>query len=91
MGSRRRGGAETATLYPFRQYEKSTESRIRSAGMLAAVTEGRVQAGDTFAGVLETEDPIFALPSRPFSTAMRFSSPVRGLELADIGADHHVI
>jgi TRAP-type C4-dicarboxylate transport system substrate-binding protein len=34
--------------------------------MLAAVAEGRVQAGDAFAGALETEDPIFALPSLPF-------------------------
>ena len=39
---------------------------IRSAGMLAAVAEGRVQAGDAFAGALESEDPIFALPSLPF-------------------------
>lgn len=39
---------------------------IRSAGMLAAVAEGRVQAGDAFAGALEMEDPIFALPSLPF-------------------------
>src|SRR5258708_30918308 len=41
-------------------------SGIRSAGMLAAIAEGRVQAGDAFAGALETEDPIFALPSLPF-------------------------
>jgi len=41
-------------------------SGIRSAGMLAAVAGGRVQAGDAFAGALETEDPIFALPSLPF-------------------------
>jgi TRAP-type C4-dicarboxylate transport system substrate-binding protein len=39
---------------------------IRSAGMLAAITEGRVQAVDAFAGALEAEDPIFALPSLPF-------------------------
>ena len=39
---------------------------IKSAGMLAAITEGRVQAGDAFAGSLEAEDPIFALPSLPF-------------------------
>jgi TRAP-type transport system periplasmic protein len=39
---------------------------IRSAGMLTAVAEGRVQAGDAFAGALEAEDPIFALPSLPF-------------------------
>jgi TRAP-type C4-dicarboxylate transport system substrate-binding protein len=41
-------------------------SGIRSAGMLAAVAEGRVQAGDAFAGALEAEDAIFALPSLPF-------------------------
>jgi TRAP-type C4-dicarboxylate transport system substrate-binding protein len=39
---------------------------IRSAGMLAAIAEGRVQAGDAFAGSLEAEDAIFALPSLPF-------------------------
>ena len=39
---------------------------IKSAAMLAAVAEGRVQAGDAFAGALEAEDPIFALPSLPF-------------------------
>lgn len=41
-------------------------SGIKSAGMLAAVAEGRVHAGDAFAGSLEAEDPIFALPSLPF-------------------------
>ena len=39
---------------------------IKSAGMLAAIAEGRVQAGDAFAGALEAEDAIFALPSLPF-------------------------
>jgi TRAP-type transport system periplasmic protein len=39
---------------------------IRSAGMLAAIAEGRAQAGDAFAGALEGEDAIFALPSLPF-------------------------
>lgn len=39
---------------------------IKSAGMLAAISEGRVQAGDAFAGALEGEDTIFALPSLPF-------------------------
>jgi TRAP-type C4-dicarboxylate transport system substrate-binding protein len=39
---------------------------IRSAGMLAAIADGRVQAGDAFAGALEGEDAIFALPSLPF-------------------------
>src|SRR6202045_954968 len=41
-------------------------SGIRSAGTLAAIAEGRVQAGDAFAGALEAEDAIFALPSLPF-------------------------
>jgi TRAP-type C4-dicarboxylate transport system substrate-binding protein len=41
-------------------------SGIRSAGMLAAIADGRVQAGDAFAGALETENAIFALPSLPF-------------------------
>jgi TRAP-type C4-dicarboxylate transport system substrate-binding protein len=39
---------------------------IRSAEMLTAIAEGRVQAGDAFAGALEAEDTIFALPSLPF-------------------------
>ena len=39
---------------------------IRSAGMLGAIAEGKVQAGDAFAGALEAEDAIFALPSLPF-------------------------
>jgi len=41
-------------------------SGIKSAGMLAAIAQGRVQAGDAFAGALEADDPIFALPSLPF-------------------------
>src|SRR6202162_2347039 len=39
---------------------------IRSADMLTAIAQGRVQAGDAFAGALEAEDAIFALPSLPF-------------------------
>jgi TRAP-type C4-dicarboxylate transport system substrate-binding protein len=39
---------------------------IKSAGMLAAVAANKVQAGDAFAGALEAEDPVFALPSLPF-------------------------
>jgi TRAP-type C4-dicarboxylate transport system substrate-binding protein len=39
---------------------------IRSADMLSAIAQGRVQAGDAFAGSLEAEDAIFALPSLPF-------------------------
>ena len=39
---------------------------IRSADMLGAIAERHVQAGDAFAGSLEAEDAIFALPSLPF-------------------------
>jgi TRAP-type C4-dicarboxylate transport system substrate-binding protein len=39
---------------------------IRSADMLTAIAERHIQAGDAFAGSLEAEDPIFALPSLPF-------------------------
>jgi TRAP-type C4-dicarboxylate transport system substrate-binding protein len=39
---------------------------IRSADMLSAIAQGRVQAGDALAGSLEAEDAIFALPSLPF-------------------------
>jgi TRAP-type C4-dicarboxylate transport system substrate-binding protein len=55
-------------------------SGIRSAGMLAAIAEGRVQAGDAFAGALGAEDPIFALPSLPF--LVRSSADAR--RLADL-------
>src|SRR5258708_8622435 len=53
---------------------------IRSAGMLTAIAEGRVQAGDAFAGALEAEDAIFALPSLPFLVA----STADARRLADI-------
>jgi TRAP-type C4-dicarboxylate transport system substrate-binding protein len=39
---------------------------IRSAEMIAAIVEGRVQAGDAFASTLSDVDPIFALASLPF-------------------------
>jgi TRAP-type C4-dicarboxylate transport system substrate-binding protein len=39
---------------------------IRSADTLTAIAQGRIQAGDAFAGSLEAEDAIFALPSLPF-------------------------
>jgi TRAP-type C4-dicarboxylate transport system substrate-binding protein len=39
---------------------------IRSADMIAAIVEGRVQAGDAFASTLSDVDPIFALASLPF-------------------------
>jgi TRAP-type C4-dicarboxylate transport system substrate-binding protein len=53
---------------------------IKSAGMLAAIAEGRVQAGDAFAGALEGEDAIFALPSLPFLV----TSSADAKRLADI-------
>jgi TRAP-type transport system periplasmic protein len=43
-----------------------TSGGIRSADMIAAITQGRVQAGDAFAGALGDVDPVFALPSLPF-------------------------
>jgi TRAP-type C4-dicarboxylate transport system substrate-binding protein len=57
---------------------------VRSAGMLAAVAEGRVQAGDAFAGALEMEDPIFALPSLPFLA----TSITDAKRLADLARPH---
>jgi TRAP-type transport system periplasmic protein len=39
---------------------------IRSADMLTAVAEARVQAGDALAGALDAQDAIFALPTLPF-------------------------
>ena len=39
---------------------------IKSAGLLAAVRDGRVQAADAFAGALDAVHPIFALSSLPF-------------------------
>jgi TRAP-type C4-dicarboxylate transport system substrate-binding protein len=55
-------------------------SGIKSAGMLAAIAEGRVQAGDAFAGALESEGAIFALPSLPFLV----TSSLDAKRLADI-------
>jgi TRAP-type C4-dicarboxylate transport system substrate-binding protein len=43
-----------------------TSGGIRSADMIAAIVEGRVQAGDAFASTLSDVDPIFALASLPF-------------------------
>lgn len=59
-------------------------SGIRSAGMLAAVAEGKVQAGDAFAGALEAEDAIFALPSLPFLV----TSIADARRLADLARPH---
>ena len=57
---------------------------IKSAGMLAAIAEGRVQAGDAFAGALEAEDAIFALPSLPFLV----TSMADAKRLSDIARPH---
>jgi TRAP-type C4-dicarboxylate transport system substrate-binding protein len=57
---------------------------IKSAGMPTAIAEGRVQAGDAFAGSLEAEDPIFALPSLPFLV----TSVADARRLADIARPH---
>ena len=57
---------------------------IKSAGMLAAIAERRVPAGDAFAGALEAEDPIFALPSLPFLV----TSTADAKRLADIARPH---
>ena len=42
---------------------------VKSAGMLAAVSEGKIEAGDAFTGALGTADPIFGLSSLPFLVA----------------------
>lgn len=55
-------------------------SGIKSADMLTAIAQGRVQAGDAFADALETEDAIFALPSLPFLV----TSTADAKRLADI-------
>ena len=57
---------------------------IKSAAMLAAIAEGRVQAGDAFAGALEAEDAIFALPSLPFLV----TSMADAKRLSDIARPH---
>jgi TRAP-type C4-dicarboxylate transport system substrate-binding protein len=59
-------------------------SGMKSAGMLAAIAEDRVQAGDAFAGSLEAEDPIFALPSLPFLV----TSIADAKRLSDIARPH---
>lgn len=57
---------------------------IKSSGMLKAIAEGKVPAGDAFAGALEAEDPIFALPSLPFLV----TSIADARRLADIARPH---
>lgn len=42
---------------------------IRSGEMIAAVRDGRVEAGDAFGGPLAAVDPIFALSALPFAAA----------------------
>ncbi|MBA2401002.1 MAG: TRAP transporter substrate-binding protein [Bradyrhizobium sp.] len=57
---------------------------IKSSGMLAAIAEGKVQAGDAFAGALEAEGQIFALPSLPFLV----TSIADAKRLSDIARPH---
>ena len=57
---------------------------VRSADMLKAIAEGRVQAGDAFSGSLEAEDAIFALPSLPFLV----TSIADERRLADLARPH---
>lgn len=57
---------------------------IKSARMLTAIAEGKVQAGDAFAGALEAEDAIFALPSLPFLV----TSIADAKRLADLARPH---
>jgi TRAP-type C4-dicarboxylate transport system substrate-binding protein len=57
---------------------------IKSAGMLTAIAEGKVPAGDAFAGALEAEDAIFALPSLPFLV----TSIADAKRLADLARPH---
>ena len=59
---------------------------IRSADMLTAIAARRVQAGDAFAGSLEAEDPIFALPSLPFLV----TSMADAKRLADLARPYFV-
>ena len=53
------------------QYPSADATELRchqghsSADMFTAIAERRVAAGDAFAGSLEAEDAIFALPSLP--------------------------
>jgi TRAP-type C4-dicarboxylate transport system substrate-binding protein len=39
---------------------------FKSAGILAAVAEGKIEAGDAFTGALGAADPIFGISSLPF-------------------------
>jgi TRAP-type C4-dicarboxylate transport system substrate-binding protein len=57
---------------------------IKSSAMLTAIAQGKVAAGDAFAGALEAEDPIFALPSLPFLV----TSIADARRLADIARPH---
>jgi TRAP-type C4-dicarboxylate transport system substrate-binding protein len=73
-------GAGKLTIKP----SFDAKAGIKSAGMLAAIAEGKVQTGDAFAGALEAEDPIFALPSLPFLV----TSIADAKRLSDIARPH---
>lgn len=67
---------------------------LRSAAMLRAVSEGRVEAADAFTGALAGEAPIFQLSALPFLTAssadterlLRAARPAYAAALASRGA-----
>ncbi len=50
-----------------------------------AIAEGRVQAGDAFAGALEAEDPIFALPLAAVSGGVDSADAKRLADIARSG------
>jgi TRAP-type transport system periplasmic protein len=73
-------GAGKLTIRP----SFDAKAGIKSAAMLTAIAEGKVQAGDAFAGALEAEDPVFALPSLPFLV----TSIADAKRLSDIARPH---
>src|SRR5260370_21820759 len=65
---------------------RSTDARggLKSADIVAAIRDGRLAAGDSFAGALGRIDPLFALSSLPFvatgpAEARRLLDAARGL------------
>lgn len=61
---------ETLPAYSggFLRVAPGFESAITSGALPEATLAGRVEGGDAFAGPLEKLDPVFALPSLPFSS-----------------------
>jgi TRAP-type C4-dicarboxylate transport system substrate-binding protein len=59
--------------------------KITSGEMVRAINEGRIEAGDAFAGPLEPVDPIFALSALPFLAR----SMTDARRLADLARPHY--